>query len=120
MDGYPDNVGGQQFTVYVEDWNEPGTGVDKFWFNVLGRQFSLDLNGDNQVTAANELVSINGNIVVPHTPSSGGDDDNDETIGTPPTLESVSPDRGPVDGQETLQLQVLDLPMLAKSALAPK
>jgi len=24
--------GGQDFTVYVQDLNEPGTGNDKFWF----------------------------------------------------------------------------------------
>ena len=66
-------MGGQQFTVYVGDWNEPGNGVDKYWFNVTGKEFSLDLDGSNTVNetpdpATNELIPLNGgNIVVPHT-----------------------------------------------------
>ena len=73
--GLPETEGGLQFTAYVEDWNEPGTGADEFWFNVFGKEFSLDLDGDNRVDstsdpATNELISLGGgNVVVPHTPS---------------------------------------------------
>jgi hypothetical protein len=65
--GQPINEGGLQFTTYVEDWNEPGTGIDKFWFNVLGKAFTLDSN-DNKMDTG-ELQQIGGgNIIVPHSP----------------------------------------------------
>jgi len=67
----PVNVGGQEFMAYVTDGNNPGDGVDTFWFTVLEQPFTLDAGGDNQIDG--EQVEIQGgNIVVPHTPKKGG------------------------------------------------
>jgi hypothetical protein len=61
-----DNTGGQQFMVYVTDGNNPGTLSDTFWFTVLGKQFTLDNNG-NKVADPGEVITLSGgNIVVPH------------------------------------------------------
>ena len=64
--------GNQEFIVYVKDMNEPGSGVDMFWFtaklSIPGEPaFSLDSNGNGKVDD-DELASLGGgNIVVPHT-----------------------------------------------------
>ena len=53
-------VGNSEFMVYVEDRNEPGTGVDRFWIEVIG---GLALPRE----ATDNAVEIRGgNIVVPH------------------------------------------------------
>jgi hypothetical protein len=59
----PLGIGNQSWSAYVEDHNEPGSGVDKFWINVSGRP-ALALPTPS---AANALPITNGNIVVPHT-----------------------------------------------------
>ena len=62
------NAGNQLFTVYVEDHNEPGTGVDKFWIKLT--------DGNNNPISAVTMPGTGvsgaqfikgGNIVVPHT-----------------------------------------------------
>ncbi len=53
-------AGNHVLTVYVEDRNEPGTGVDRFWIEVVG-----DLSLPRQATA-DALPIACGNIVVPH------------------------------------------------------
>jgi len=30
-----DPIGNYEFIVYVEDWGEPGKGVDQFWIEIL-------------------------------------------------------------------------------------
>jgi uncharacterized repeat protein (TIGR02543 family) len=82
------NEGGRQFTVYVEDGDNPGDLPDKFWFSVLGGEFSLD-DGDNKAETAEVQTIIGGNIVVPHAPSSGSGNS-----GALPTVASVNRESG--------------------------
>jgi hypothetical protein len=58
--GWPEPVGNYEFITYVEDRNEPGTGVDRFWIEVID---GIALERPAKVNA----VEINGgNLVVPH------------------------------------------------------
>jgi hypothetical protein len=68
--GDPINVGGQEFLVYVTDGNNPGDGIDTFWFTLFGWLFTLDADGDNQIDDESCEV-LGGNIVIPHTPKKG-------------------------------------------------
>jgi len=56
-------LGGIRFSVYVEDCNEPGTGVDKFWVR------SMDKLVLEKPAPTNAVTIGGGNIVVPHTPN---------------------------------------------------
>jgi hypothetical protein len=58
--GWPEPVGNHEFIVYVEDRNEPGVGIDRFWIEVNG---GLALPRE-AVDNATELQG--GNLVVPH------------------------------------------------------
>ena len=55
-------LGGIRFSVYVEDCNEPGTGVDKFWVQGMDK---LTLE---KPAPTNAVIIGGGNIAVPHTP----------------------------------------------------
>jgi hypothetical protein len=58
--------GNHEFLVYVEDWGDPGSGLDKFWIDVNDDDGNLSLGPD----AVNDWILLNGgNIVVPHTPN---------------------------------------------------
>ncbi len=58
--GWIEPIGNYEFTVYVEDRNEPGSGVDRFWIEVVN---GLSLPRE----AVNNAVELGGgNIVVPH------------------------------------------------------
>jgi hypothetical protein len=66
--GWPEPIGNHQFIAYVEDHNEPGATVDRFWIEVL------DQNGDaigvssmDRAAEDNAVIIKGGNIVVPHT-----------------------------------------------------
>jgi uncharacterized protein YjbI with pentapeptide repeats len=68
-------AGNQDFTVYVQDMNEPGSGTDLFWFNtnltIAGEApFSLDSNSNSKVDGSEYVPLGGGNIVVPHKTSS--------------------------------------------------
>src|SRR5206468_1208736 len=52
-------VGNYAFNCYVEDRNEPGSGVDRFWLKVTG---GIATGGGT----ADAVLLTNGNIVVPH------------------------------------------------------
>jgi hypothetical protein len=73
--GEPQNVGGQEFVVYLIDYDTGETTVssprDEFWFTVLGREFTLDSNHDN---IANEMMTIDegGDIIIPDRPANVG------------------------------------------------
>jgi hypothetical protein len=71
--GWPEPEGNYEFTVYVEDRDEPGTGVDRFWIEVKDkdRQIVPVMSIDRDATD-NAVVLQGGNIVVPHGGSRGG------------------------------------------------
>jgi hypothetical protein len=60
-------VGNYEFIVYVEDRNEPGSGVDVFWIQVKDKDGNL-VGGMSMVSPAttNTEQLKGGNIVVPH------------------------------------------------------
>jgi hypothetical protein len=58
--GWPEPIGNYEFTVYVEDRNEPGSGVDRLWIEVSGG-LALPRNAID-----NALNIEGGNLVVPH------------------------------------------------------
>jgi len=61
-----DQVGGIGFTVYAEDWNEPGTLQDKFWVQVSNPTGPAYLT--LQSPSSTYATPINGgNIAIPHT-----------------------------------------------------
>jgi hypothetical protein len=55
-------TGNNAFTVYAEDCNNPGTGVDSIWISGPG-----DLNMPSPASS-NKKTLTGGNISVPHTP----------------------------------------------------
>jgi hypothetical protein len=80
-------AGNQEFTVYVKDMNDPGTGVDMLWFTtkltIAGEKpFSLDINGNSKVEDSEYVPIGGGNIIVPHNAASSGDTD-DSTLPGP-------------------------------------
>jgi hypothetical protein len=61
--------GNYTFIVYVEDRDEPGTGVDRFWIEVLDKDNNVvpQMSMDEPATEeANSQQLHGGNIVVPH------------------------------------------------------
>ena len=58
--GWPEPIGNHEFTVYVEDHDEPGRGIDRFWIEVNG-----GLSMPREATV-NAVTIGGGNIVVPH------------------------------------------------------
>ncbi|WP_244881584.1 beta strand repeat-containing protein [Dehalogenimonas alkenigignens] len=80
----PINVGGQEFMIYVDDNNDPGDGIDRIWFTVLGQSFSLD-NGNNLADVSEIQPIVSGNIVVPHIAAGQS---------TNPTVTSITPNIG--------------------------
>jgi len=57
-----DPIGNYEFIVYVEDWGEPGKGVDQFWIEIV------DGISMEKPTTSHTVTIEGGNIVVPHTP----------------------------------------------------
>jgi hypothetical protein len=65
--GWPEPVGNHTFIVYVEDGNEPGTAVDRFWIEVLDKDNLVIPVMSMDPPAKDEATDIlGGNIVVPH------------------------------------------------------
>jgi hypothetical protein len=58
--GWLEPIGNYEFTVYVEDRNEPGASFDRFWIEVIG---GLALP---RAATDNALDLQGGNLVVPH------------------------------------------------------
>jgi hypothetical protein len=72
--GDPQNVGGQEFVVYLEDYDTssgPSGTPDRFWFTVLGRDFTLDFNSNNRADSG-EIMQIDGDIIIPDRPANVG------------------------------------------------
>jgi hypothetical protein len=65
--GWPEPVGNYEFTAYVEDRNEPGVGIDRFWIEVLDKDRIIEPELSLPRPAGSNTVEIaGGNIVVPH------------------------------------------------------
>jgi hypothetical protein len=68
--GWPEPIGNHEFLAYVEDHNEPGTGVDRFWIEVRDKDgiaiesISMDRPGSDP---ENSAQIGGGNLVVPHS-----------------------------------------------------
>jgi predicted RNA-binding protein with TRAM domain len=56
-------LGGQAFTVYVEDRGEPGAGVDRVW---MGGPGVLALPGTLSTAKTSAVTLTGGNVAVPH------------------------------------------------------
>jgi hypothetical protein len=65
--GWEDPKGNHEFVVYVEDYGEPGSGVDQIWLEThnQARSVILDLSMDRPATS-NTTTLGGGNIVAPH------------------------------------------------------
>lgn len=65
--GWPEPVGNYEFLVYLEDRNEPGTGVDSFWIEVVDKDRIIepDLSIYRPASTFTEPIQ-GGNLVVPH------------------------------------------------------
>jgi uncharacterized protein YycO len=65
--GWPEPEGNYEFLVYVEDRDEPGTGVDRFWIEVKDKDRALvpAMSMDREATD-NAVELHGGNIAVPH------------------------------------------------------
>jgi hypothetical protein len=62
-----DAEGNHEFTVYVEDRDEPGTGTDRFWIQVRGKDGAVIPASSLFEPAPVNATAINGgNLVVPH------------------------------------------------------
>jgi len=67
--GWTESEGNHDFIAYVEDRGQPGTGVDRFWIEVLDQNDVLipDISMDRDAPDNAETIQ-GGNIVVPHKP----------------------------------------------------
>jgi hypothetical protein len=71
--GWPEPEGNHEFRIYVEDNDNPGSGVDRFWLQVLDKDDNVIAAMSMDTTAVDKAVEIGGgSIVVPHTPARGG------------------------------------------------
>jgi len=69
---WPEPIGNHAFVVYVEDRNEPGTGVDRFWIEVKDKDGNVvAVMSMNRPATADTVPLQGGNIVVPHSGSGG-------------------------------------------------
>jgi UDP-N-acetylmuramyl pentapeptide synthase len=57
------NTGGNSFTVYAEDCNQPGIDIDRFWIRAVDKLVM------SKPASSNAQTIGGGNIVVPHTPN---------------------------------------------------
>ena len=70
--GWPEPEGNHQFLVYVEDRNEPGTGIDRFWIEVKDKNRNVISVSSMAREATDNAVELQGgNIVVPHVTGGG-------------------------------------------------
>jgi PKD repeat protein len=60
-------IGNYEFVAYVEDHNEPGTGHDQFWIEVLDKERNVigEMSMDREAVGHTTTLG-GGNIVVPH------------------------------------------------------
>ena len=71
--GWDDPVGNYEFTTYLEDRDEPGMGVDRFWIEVRDKDRNVVLESSIPSNAEDNAIAINGgNVAVPHGNGGGG------------------------------------------------
>lgn len=62
-----DPIGNHVFSAYVEDWNEPGGGLDHFWFQVFDKKrFVIETFFLLEPAPENAVELSGGNIFAPH------------------------------------------------------
>jgi len=65
--GWENAEGNYKFTVYVEDHDEPGAGIDRFWIKARDKNNSvIDIMSMPEPGIDNATVIDGGNIFVPH------------------------------------------------------
>jgi hypothetical protein len=65
--GWPEPIGNYEFITYVEDRNEPGTGVDRVWLQVMDKDnIVIPVMSMNEPATDNAEEISGGNIVAPH------------------------------------------------------
>ena len=65
--GWLEPIGNHEFVVYVEDRNEPGTGVDRFWIEVHDKDgIVIPAMSMPRDAPTNAIELGSGNVVVPH------------------------------------------------------
>jgi hypothetical protein len=64
--GWTQPVGNYEFVVYVEDRDEPGSGVDRFWIEVTKNRDVQDGLSMGREAVDNTVEPSGGNLVVPH------------------------------------------------------
>jgi hypothetical protein len=68
--GWPDPIGNHTFTMYVEDYGEPGAGNDRLWFESRDRNGLVLPDFSMPAPATTNAETIDGgNLVVPHATS---------------------------------------------------
>jgi hypothetical protein len=66
--GWPEPVGNHEFIAYVEDRNEPGSGLDRFWIQVKDKDgIPIPVMSIPTPATGNAVELGGGNIVVPHS-----------------------------------------------------
>ena len=67
--GWPEPIGNHNFIAYVEDRNEPGSGVDRVWIEVWDKEGNvipvMSMSGEPDAASNAEEIG-GGNLVVPH------------------------------------------------------
>ena len=65
--GWPEPMGNYKFVVYVEDRNQPGTGIDRAWIEVLDHDNNVVTVMSLDRPATGNAVELGGgNVAVPH------------------------------------------------------
>jgi hypothetical protein len=79
--GWTEPIGNYEFTAYVEDRNEPGRSVDRFWIEIRDKDRVVVPAMSMAIPGATSAIPISGgNIQVPHSSNgkggSGGNNNN--------------------------------------------
>lgn len=62
-----DPIGNHEFIAHVEDWNEPGDGLDLFWFQVFDKErFVIEKLSMLEPGQDNAVELSGGNIFAPY------------------------------------------------------
>ncbi len=65
--GWPEPIGNYEFTVYAEDRDEPGTGIDRFWMEVKDKDRTIvPIMSLPREATANAVAIGGGNVSIPH------------------------------------------------------